>query len=385
MMESCGICFKVRKLSNDEWEYIAPELLPEWSDAQELLFGRLRDDPPDAEATARYTFLHEGVLRGYLSKLGKHAKDAAIYWKYGCWFYEKRTRSQVLIQSQWDDAASEAGAGEIRFRVWGENAETLIDLVLDPLQKLPVGRPPELEQTKRVRADGEILVTGSAVPRYVQDPHGGDKSAGLSQLQITDRTELLPKSIPEIFVSYAWGDNSSEEARKRTEIVDRLCETLGQHGWQILRDSNVLRSGGLISGFMKRIGLADCVIVVLSDKYLRSPYCMTELYSIYQRSLGEKEDFLRRIIPLRLADAQFGTWRDRVVYAEHWEKEFKAMEPHLNRIGHADFRLYQEMKKWHVDVGDMLAYVSDVLSPHGFNEIVKDDFAGLRQILQRHR
>ena len=51
MMESCGICFKVRKLPN-EWEYLAPDLLPEWADAQEQLLGRLRDDPPDAEATA---------------------------------------------------------------------------------------------------------------------------------------------------------------------------------------------------------------------------------------------------------------------------------------------------------------------------------------------
>jgi len=49
MMESCGICFKVRKLPN-EWEYLAPDLLPEWADAQEQLLGRLRDDPPDAEA-----------------------------------------------------------------------------------------------------------------------------------------------------------------------------------------------------------------------------------------------------------------------------------------------------------------------------------------------
>jgi len=40
------------------------------------------------------------------------------------------------------------------------------------------------------------------------------------------------------------------------------------------------------------------VIVVLSAKYLHSPYCMTELYSIYQRAVGEKEEFLRRIIPL---------------------------------------------------------------------------------------
>ena len=89
----------------------------------------------------------------------------------------------------------------------------------------------------------------------------------------------------------------------------------------------MLRSGDLISGFMKRIGVADHVILVVSDKYLRSPYCMTELHYIYQRSLGEKEDFLRRIIPLVLDDARFGGWRERVAYAEHWEKEFKAMEP----------------------------------------------------------
>jgi hypothetical protein len=42
MMESCGICFKERKLSHDEREYIAPELLPEWSDTQKLLLRRLR-------------------------------------------------------------------------------------------------------------------------------------------------------------------------------------------------------------------------------------------------------------------------------------------------------------------------------------------------------
>jgi internalin A len=30
MMESCGICFRVRKFPNNEWGYIAPELLPEW-------------------------------------------------------------------------------------------------------------------------------------------------------------------------------------------------------------------------------------------------------------------------------------------------------------------------------------------------------------------
>jgi internalin A len=99
MMESCEICFKALRLSDEEWEYIAPELLPEWAGAQEQLLGRLRDEPPTSECIARYPFLHEGILRSYLSRLGGHAKDAAVYWKYGCWFYEQATRSQVLIES----------------------------------------------------------------------------------------------------------------------------------------------------------------------------------------------------------------------------------------------------------------------------------------------
>ena len=33
-----------------------------------------------------------------------------------------------------------------------------------------------------------------------------------------------------------------------------------------------------------------------------------------------------------------------------------------------DLRLY--MKRWHNEVGDVLAYVNDVLHPHGFEDIV---------------
>jgi hypothetical protein len=48
-------------------------------------------------------------------------------------------------------------------------------------------------------------------------------------------------------------------------------------------------------------------------------------------------------------------------------------------------RLYQNMKKWYVDVGNMLAYVNDVLHLHGLENIEKGDFAGLRQMLSQRR
>jgi len=36
------------------------------------------------------------------------------------------------------------------------------------------------------------------------------------------------------------------------------------------------------------------------------------------------------------------------------------MEQHLTRLAEADIRLYKAMKRWHNEVGDMLAYVNDV-------------------------
>jgi len=192
----------------------------------------------------------------------------------------------------------------------------LIDLVLDPLRKLPVGQAPKIEQTKRFPVRGFVSSSGLVVPRLVQNPPSddavsssqvaeiGDKTDSLSQLQITARSELPPKGTPEIFVSYAWGDGSSDDARKRGEVVERMCETLERDGWKVVRDKTAMRYGDLISAFMKTLSQADCVIVVLSAKYLHSPYCMAELYGIYQRSFGEKEGFLRRIIPLVLLDAQ---------------------------------------------------------------------------------
>ena len=94
----------------------------------------------------------------------------------------------------------------------------------------------------------------------------------LAAWKFSPNQSFLLKAPPEIFVSYAWGDDSSEDARKHTEVVDLLCETLSKDRWNIIRDKTTMRPGDLISGFIKRIGLADDVIVVLSDKYLRSPY-----------------------------------------------------------------------------------------------------------------
>jgi internalin A len=180
-----------------------------------------------------------------------------------------------------------------------------------------------------------------------------------------------------------YSPSAPEEDRQREEVVERLCQTLEKDDWKVIRDKQALQPGDLLSAFMTKLGQADRVIVVLSTKYLRSTACMTELYDLYRNAQQQKGDFLKRIIPLVLKDAGIGTWRGRSTHAKHWESEFKEMEKDFVHLGVEDLKLYKAMRRWHNEVGDMLAYVNDKLVPHGFDEIVKDDFAGLRRMLRR--
>jgi internalin A len=351
MMVSCGICFRAGL------DYIAPELLPAKSEAQEtLLAGRLLKDPPGAAVKVRYAFLHEGVLRNFLSKIGTQAGEAAIYWKYGCWFYEKTTDSRVVIEGMWQGAGQESGEGSIVFRAWGARASKLIEPLLAELQRLPLGQPPSVAWAYFGTEKGSAARLENLEPAQALQPASG---------------------TPDVYVSYAWGQNE--------KVVDDMCNVIEAEGWRVIRDKTAMKHGDRISDFMKCLSRGDLIVVVLSAKYLQSNYCMTELHGVYQRALGDKGEFLDRIIPVSLDDTKISSWRDRTETAKHWEDEFQEMEKCLPLLGQQDFGLYKSMQDWHNRVGDILAYANDVLRPHGLESIVKDGFATLCQMLQAKR
>ena len=110
-----------------------------------------------------------------------------------------------------------------------------------------------------------------------------------------------------VLISYAWGG-------EREEIVNQIDEALQKRGIKIIRDKRDLGYKGSITGFMERIGQGNCVIVVISDKYLRSPNCMFELVE-----LAENKQFHNRIFPVVLADADIYDPVKRIAYVKYWE------------------------------------------------------------------
>lgn len=142
-----------------------------------------------------------------------------------------------------------------------------------------------------------------------------------------------------VFISYAWGD-------KREEIVNQIDEALQKRGIKITRDKRDLGYKGSIKEFMERTGQSNCVIVVISDRYLRSPNCMFELVEI-----AENKQFQDRIFPVVLADADIYDPVKRLDYVKYWEDKrnelahaVKQVDPTNLQNIRADMDLYDRIR-----------------------------------------
>jgi internalin A len=388
LMGTCGIVFHYRQADTDlglEAEYVAPDLLPSRSSPQVIrqLRGRWEGSDPSLTLTYTYSFLHGGLVRALLCDLGNHAGDGGVYWRYGAWVYDARQGCIALLEQQMvDDRAGSItinfqGAGSVELAGWFKQrlAERNRQFGYADLQ--PSCSGPLASQ---------VLALDK---RQRLDPSAGDEAAAPPAPELVPATaEAFHKPSREVFISYAWGDGSPD-GKERQRVVDRLVDALDKHpeAIRVHIDREEMRPGELISAFMDRIAAADRVIVVISAKYLRSEYCMYELFKIYQNCRNNKEDFLRRIIPIILPDAGLsGRSVSRLTPAIYWkeeEEELAAMiAANLNAVGisiHNKYRLIGEFAR---NTSDMLEYLYDQLQPRDYDRQMEEGFTELcEQIL----
>ncbi|MCD4745829.1 MAG: toll/interleukin-1 receptor domain-containing protein [Bacteroidales bacterium] len=96
-----------------------------------------------------------------------------------------------------------------------------------------------------------------------------------------------------LYISYARKNDDSNPV-SREAIVDWLEKELGVNGdglLQVFRDRSELTYGDSIDSFMNRIGKGKTVIRVVSDKYLKSRYCMDEALRIHKYIDTDKRVF----------------------------------------------------------------------------------------------
>ncbi len=187
----------------------------------------------------------------------------------------------------------------------------------------------------------------------------------------TLKSEPVVKPEKEIFVSYAWGG-------EREEIVNQLDKALQEKGIKIIRDKRDLGFKGLIKEFMERIGRGKCVIVVISEKYLKSENCMFELVQV-----AKNGEFYDRVFPIVLADAKIYKSVDRADYVMYWQEETKKLNEKIKSFDSVanipglqkDIDLYTEIRNTIDRLTDILRDMN-TLTPeiHGkssFEELFK--------------
>jgi internalin A len=365
MMQSCGICF-VHKRGDErleiEPEYIAPDLLPEKSALATELIEKWDPSSPGEEAVWDFDLLHQGLVRAILSRIGREAGVSAIYWQGGLCVFEATTRSHALIEQE----MGAGWAGRIRLQTQGDRATTLLERLSEPIE-------------------WEIRRLGLA-PRKAPPRRAASHEAPTGEFSRLEYADARRSSEPCWYVSYAWND-SSAEGKTREAIVDRLCAEAQARGTPIIRDKTTLKVGDSIARFMNKIGRGDRVFVILSDKYLKSPFCMYELFEIWRNSRQEEEEFLKRSRVYCLDDARFGTIPERLHYAKHWKTQHDEIEATIKELGPSviatkDLDDLKLMQLFTNHVGDILRMFADIVQPRSFEELKKygfDDPPGARR------
>ncbi|HEY4325983.1 MAG TPA: toll/interleukin-1 receptor domain-containing protein [Mucilaginibacter sp.] len=157
---------------------------------------------------------------------------------------------------------------------------------------------------------------------------------------------------PKVFFSYAWNEASED-------IVTKLYDSLKKDGHTVIRDKNDLGYKGLISEFIQDIGNGEFVIIAISDKYLRSDYCMSELYELFRNSKLETKGLLKKIYPIRVESM---TLNDPVLlkdYFDYWKKREEQFKD-LVYLHDYDQEQYRRIKNIYNYLGQLLPFLNDI-------------------------
>ena len=108
--------------------------------------------------------------------------------------------------------------------------------------------------------------------------------------------------------------------------------------------------------FMERLGQGKAIIVVISDKYLKSPNCMFELVEI-----AKNGKFYDRIFPIVLAGAKIYDSTDRIKYVKHWEQQKQKLDAEMKSVDSAYLQGFREDIDLYTDIRNTIAELTSIL------------------------
>jgi internalin A len=403
-MESCGVCFRCSATADGEPRYVAPDLLPGYRAG----VGGLQawhETPGTPTLRLEYRFFHQAVIRGLMSDIGRQAGDLAEYWKYGFWLQDDRHGAQLLVQFHDTSTSVAPASGALELKAQGRDPLGLLRQIRSAVLQQPIGEQPDETLTLNGKTvthaslaaatNGQMLdlptrsVHVSPLARVFADPERASEARstdGPPPMGIVSRALTAAEKEREVFISYAHGDNSPQ-GRVRERLVEELYGALERDGFVPVRDRDQISPGDLISPFIRRLTRADCVVAVISDRYLRSRYCMHELFSLWQRFRGDPDDLAQHLVPIVLPEVKLANSRERLPYISHWVAEATNYEElalqNMKRLSPESLQEFCQIRDLAQHVDSILVYINDILMPRQLQAHLDDGFQAVRDALRR--
>lgn len=121
MMLECKICFEWDTKDPRATIYLAPDLLPESRrEVETNLIAKVDDEYATAHDSGpiHYDLLHDGILRGLMSKVGGEAGNEAFYWRSGFFSGLRSGKAWVLVEAKRPNTGA---SGSIRVKVYSND------------------------------------------------------------------------------------------------------------------------------------------------------------------------------------------------------------------------------------------------------------------------
>ena len=156
-----------------------------------------------------------------------------------------------------------------------------------------------------------------------------------------------------IFLSYSWADG---------KIADAIDIIFQPTGLEIKRDIRYLAYKDSIKEFMTKIRETDFALLIISDRFIKSPNCMYEVLELLKEA-----DYKDRILPVVMDGTKIFTLKEKLEYIQYWTNQYDEAKAMLATVSPTDsIDLIRELK--HIEnikgnIGEFLAYISDANVP----------------------
>ena len=104
------------------------------------------------------------------------------------------------------------------------------------------------------------------------------------------------------------------------------------------------------------MGRGKCVILIISEKYLKSANCLFELVQV-----SKHENFAGRIFPVVLDDARIYDPVERISYVEYWEQKRDELDAAMKRVSADNLHGFREDIDLYAEIRSLLPRLTDIL------------------------